>query len=216
MIERGASSFHSAPCSSLITHSSVHLVHGNYTTRRKSRLYKFNMSLMLGWVAVFILLSASQPRACPLDVSQAERDLTGLPQHRDPPIRQLLCDYRLSNIQLVFSFDPMQERGLIGPAASLGVSVDLAVDCFLSFLFIIPLWRGDFKSPQLRRVAVRSLIAASISMASSVTNLGLFSGLHGRELSFICLTACTLDTVVNATSLFMVRIPNFIGSKHFT
>ncbi|KAM0748344.1 hypothetical protein T439DRAFT_349640 [Meredithblackwellia eburnea MCA 4105] len=87
-------------------------------------------------------------------------------------------------------------------ATFMGVTVDLCIDIYLSLLFAIPLWKRQFSSPRMKWIAIKSLVAAGVSMSSSVTNLLIFTLLHGRELSWMCLMSCALDTMINATSLF--------------
>lgn len=98
------------------------------------------------------------------------------------------------------------------PAESveLAIAVDLFTDLYLGLLFIVPLFRGTWHSSRLRGIAVRSSVASVISMCSTVTNLSLWIGMHGSEISWMCLAICTLDTVVNATALFAVR-PSFLS-----
>lgn len=75
----------------------------------------------------------------------------------------------------------------------------IAIDAFLSTyyttLFVRPLLKGRWQDPRLRRLAVRSALAAGLTVGGAVVNLGVFAGHGGSELSWVCLTTCTLDTL---------------------
>lgn len=75
------------------------------------------------------------------------------------------------------------------------IGIDLFLNAYYTALFAVPLLRGRWKNPRLKRLAVKSALAAVLTVSSSVINLGIYAGHHGRELSWVCLSACTLDTV---------------------
>lgn len=74
----------------------------------------------------------------------------------------------------------------------------------LLLLFVVPLWRGEFSSASKRRVAIKSLLATLVAIGCSLANWLAFTIVHGRELSFVCLTSCNLDIVASAFCLFLV------------
>ncbi|KAI5478197.1 hypothetical protein MNV49_005364 [Pseudohyphozyma bogoriensis] len=86
---------------------------------------------------------------------------------------------------------------------SFGVGTDIAIDLYLCLLFAVPLWRGTWSNKRIKKLAIKSISCAVVSMGSSAGNLLIFTLLHGYELSWMCLTMCTLDTLVNATNLFV-------------
>ncbi|ORY75985.1 hypothetical protein BCR35DRAFT_306050 [Leucosporidium creatinivorum] len=97
-------------------------------------------------------------------------------------------------------------RFFIAPGASAaGGILDVVIISYLSLLFAIPLYRGRWVNAEIRRLAVKSLCAAVISMASSTTNLMIiaFTG-HGFQLSWLCFVICTTDCLINATVLFLI------------
>lgn len=67
--------------------------------------------------------------------------------------------------------------------------------------FAVPLFRGKWKNPALRRLAIRSALVALLGMASSATNLIIYASHNGHELSWVCLFSCTIDTVFCAAVL---------------
>ena len=91
-------------------------------------------------------------------------------------------------------------------------------------LFAVTLIRGSWYSSELRWIAIRSreptrelsqcatlthslptVIATSISMCSSTANMIVFVFIHGKEMGWMCLALCTLDTLINASVLVAVR-----------
>lgn len=71
---------------------------------------------------------------------------------------------------------------------------DVVLTCYLTCLFAWPLFRGVWKNAALRALAVRSILAALLTLASSVSNLSVLNFHHGSELGWVCLATCTLDT----------------------
>jgi hypothetical protein len=101
--------------------------------------------------------------------------------------------------------------------------VDLAINILLTSLFLWPLWKSNFLSVNLRRVASRTLMCVSVhyhnhiklinifastisasfcTLMISVTNLTVLTIYHGNELAWICIASCTTDVLVNALVLF--------------
>ena len=81
-----------------------------------------------------------------------------------------------------------------GPAGAM-IGIDAFLNIYYTSLFAVPLFRGRWKSPKLKQLAVKSALAAVLTVSSSVANLGLLAAHHGTELSWVCLSTCTLDTV---------------------
>jgi len=85
------------------------------------------------------------------------------------------------------------------------------VNVFLTFLFLWPLWRSSATStlsPVIRRMATRTLVAATVVLLTSATNIFVLTLLHGRELGWVCLGSCGTDVVINAIALFWVTRPS--------
>lgn len=145
----------------------VHIVLGQGTRRRESKLYLTNCCVIFLWIVAFTLLviyhnAYFRPAddACMLETKQF---------------------------------------GVIVTAG-----VDVFINLYLCLLFAVPLYRGKWANPILQRLAVRSLVVSLISMTSSVTNMTVMSAFHGEELASMCLTTCCLDTLINATGIFVV------------
>lgn len=81
-----------------------------------------------------------------------------------------------------------------GPAGAM-IGIDAFLNIYYTSLFALPLFRGKWKNPKLKQLAVKSALAAVLTVSSSVANLGLLAAHHGTELSWVCLSTCTLDTV---------------------
>ncbi|KAG8814859.1 hypothetical protein FRC17_000942 [Serendipita sp. 399] len=85
--------------------------------------------------------------------------------------------------------------------------IDLLVNVLLTGMFLWPLWSSSMLSPNLRRVASRTVIASGAALTISATNMTILTILHGHELGWICLGSCTTDVVVNALVLFWLTRP---------
>ncbi|KAJ3505709.1 hypothetical protein NLJ89_g7273 [Agrocybe chaxingu] len=96
------------------------------------------------------------------------------------------------------------------PLASIPLLVyDVYISMFLTFLFLYPLLRSQMMSSTVRRLSIRTLIAAVIALTTSTINVVMIIVFKGRELGWVNLTACGADIIVNATAVFWVS-----GSKH--
>ncbi|PPQ69194.1 hypothetical protein CVT25_006972 [Psilocybe cyanescens] len=95
------------------------------------------------------------------------------------------------------------------PRASIPVLVyDLYINLFLTFMFIYPLVGSKVKSHVIRRLAVRTGVAAIVALSTSTINIAVLIRLDGRELGWVNLSICSVDIIVNATAIFWVS-----GSK---
>jgi hypothetical protein len=74
----------------------------------------------------------------------------------------------------------------------------------LTGLFLWPLVRTKLVNPLVRRVALRTLIAASVGLTMSTINMAVLTALDGEELSWVCLASCSLDVIANVVALFWV------------
>lgn len=63
-------------------------------------------------------------------------------------------------------------------------------------------------SPVIRRMAIRTLVAATVALLTSAANIFVLTMLRGRELGWICLGSCSADVVINAIALFWVTRPS--------
>lgn len=81
-----------------------------------------------------------------------------------------------------------------GPAIGV-IAIDAFLNIYYTSLFAVPLLRGRWKNPKLRQLAIKSALAAVLTVSSSVANLGVMAAHGGTELSWVCLSTCTLDTV---------------------
>lgn len=93
--------------------------------------------------------------------------------------------------------------------------VDVLVNCHLTSLFLLPLYRSGkhAQSISTRNLTRRTCAAAIFALITSFANIVvLLAVFQGAELSFVCLGSCSLDISLNATILFCVRI--FPFSSH--
>ncbi|KAJ7446744.1 hypothetical protein FB451DRAFT_1412160 [Mycena latifolia] len=91
------------------------------------------------------------------------------------------------------------------PTASIAMlSYDLYINVFLTALFLWPLLRSSFSTPQLKRVAIRTLLSSAAALTTSTINMVVLTVLKGHELGWVCLASCGTDVVLNAIALFWV------------
>ncbi|KAF7303552.1 hypothetical protein MIND_00584500 [Mycena indigotica] len=91
------------------------------------------------------------------------------------------------------------------PTASLPlVAYDLVINVLLTSLFLWPVLRFRLANARLKRVAVRTLVAAIAALTTSTVNIAVLTILNGRELGWLCLASCGSDVVLNATAIFWV------------
>ncbi|KAF9563195.1 hypothetical protein CPC08DRAFT_334914 [Agrocybe pediades] len=86
---------------------------------------------------------------------------------------------------------------------------DLYINIFLTGMFLFPLVRSRVMSSGIRRLAVRTCIAAFFALTTSTVNVVVLIVLDGRELAWVNLGACGADIIVNALAIFWVS-----GRKH--
>ncbi|KAI0820021.1 hypothetical protein BC628DRAFT_1331572 [Trametes gibbosa] len=94
--------------------------------------------------------------------------------------------------------------GLTRPASLTLLVYDLAINVFLTSLFVWPLFNRKFNTPRIRRVAVRTLWAAGVALTTSCINILVLTIMHGKQLAWVCLASCGTDVVVNAIVLSLV------------
>ncbi|TFK36647.1 hypothetical protein BDQ12DRAFT_686276 [Crucibulum laeve] len=81
---------------------------------------------------------------------------------------------------------------------------DLYVNVFLTFMFLWPLVRSKLLSSGVRRLAVRTFVAALVALTTSTVNMAVLIVLKGRELGWVFIGACGADVIVNAVAIFWV------------
>lgn len=87
-------------------------------------------------------------------------------------------------------------------ATAATLSVDFAVNVFLTAAFVVPIWRSQFKTA--RSLARNSVIAALAALATSIANMLILTLQHGHQQSFVCLGSCVLDVAINATIVYWI------------
>ena len=83
------------------------------------------------------------------------------------------------------------DRGVLGTM----IGIEVLLNTYYTALFVVPLMRGKYSNPRIKRLASHSALAAVLTVTSSVANMVVFILHHGVELSWACLAMCTLDTV---------------------
>ncbi|KAF7337129.1 hypothetical protein MVEN_02150900 [Mycena venus] len=93
------------------------------------------------------------------------------------------------------------------PTASLPLlSYDLFINFLLTTLFLWPLLRSRHANPKLRRLAIRTLVAAGMALTTSTVNIAVLTIMKGRQLGWLCLASCGIDVIFNAAALFWVTV----------
>lgn len=91
------------------------------------------------------------------------------------------------------------------PSSSAAGALDIFSNAYFSVLFAYPLFKNQLSNARVKRLAIKSLIAAAASAIASSANLFTLSILsHGEQLSWECFAICTMDTLFNASVLFFV------------
>lgn len=111
-----------------------------------------------------------------------------------------------------FREDGICEIGLKAWASIPLLSYDLYINVFLTALFLWPIFRSNFANPRVRRVAVRTVIAAGIALTTSTINIAVLTVLHGKELGWVCLGSCGADVIANALAIFWVTTSSVSNS----
>ncbi|KAG9088492.1 hypothetical protein FS749_002130 [Ceratobasidium sp. UAMH 11750] len=89
--------------------------------------------------------------------------------------------------------------------ASLSLLIyDLYINLFLTGMFLWPLLRSRLANPRIRRLAMRTLVAAAAALTTSTINIAVLTIMHGQQLGWVCLGSCGTDVLMNALVLFWV------------
>ncbi|CAE6430903.1 unnamed protein product [Rhizoctonia solani] len=89
--------------------------------------------------------------------------------------------------------------------ASLSLLIyDLYINIFLTGMFLWPLFRSRLSNPKLKKMAMRTLVAAFAALTTSTINIAVLTIMHGQQLGWVCLGSCGTDVMVNALVLFWV------------
>ncbi|KAG8726636.1 hypothetical protein FRC11_014766 [Ceratobasidium sp. 423] len=71
-------------------------------------------------------------------------------------------------------------------------------------MFLWPLFRSRLSNPKIRKMAMRTLVAAFAALTTSTINIAVLTIMHGQQLGWVCLGSCGTDVTVNALVLFWV------------
>ncbi|QRW21028.1 hypothetical protein RhiXN_06017 [Rhizoctonia solani] len=89
--------------------------------------------------------------------------------------------------------------------ASLSLLIyDLYINIFLTGMFLWPLFRSRLSNPRIKKMAMRTLVAAFAALTTSTINIAVLTIMHGQQLGWVCLGSCGADVTVNALVLFWV------------
>ncbi|QRV78476.1 hypothetical protein RhiJN_06491 [Ceratobasidium sp. AG-Ba] len=89
--------------------------------------------------------------------------------------------------------------------ASLSLLIyDLYINIFLTGMFLWPLFRSRLANPKIRKMAMRTLVAAGAALTTSTINIAVLTIMHGQQLGWVCLGSCGADVTMNALVLFWV------------
>ncbi|KAK4703515.1 hypothetical protein P7C70_g2699, partial [Phenoliferia sp. Uapishka_3] len=82
------------------------------------------------------------------------------------------------------------------------LTVDAAVNLFLTSAFVIPIYRSRFGKAQI--LARNSVVAAMMALITSFANIVVLAIQDGKQLSWVCLGSCGLDVFLNACIIFYI------------
>ncbi|KAG8700010.1 hypothetical protein FRC09_006239 [Ceratobasidium sp. 395] len=71
-------------------------------------------------------------------------------------------------------------------------------------MFLWPLFRSRLANPRIKRLAMRTLVAAGAALTTSTINIAVLTIMHGQQLGWVCLGSCGTDVTMNALVLFWV------------
>ncbi|GAB5587277.1 hypothetical protein Unana1_02177 [Umbelopsis nana] len=154
----------------------IYVVVSNEQSRLESKLYRFNLALLLPYVGIFILMILYRVAYITDDGNYYCH--IGL----DLPATLSLVGY---DFFITTYYTLMFVRMLIWPNQNMANS-------------------SAGTQTSLRYVAKRNLVAAVVALVVSTANVVILITLHGVERGLVCLTSCTLDVTLNAAAIFWV------------
>ncbi|KAL0066873.1 hypothetical protein AAF712_006068 [Marasmius tenuissimus] len=104
--------------------------------------------------------------------------------------------WRESDGSCIIGLKPYSSGSLLG--------FDLFINLFLNGLFLWPLFRSRLMNPKIRLIALRTLIASSVALTTSLVNIGVLTHQRGHQLGWVCLGSCGTDVIINALAVFWV------------
>ncbi|KAF5371928.1 hypothetical protein D9757_011483 [Collybiopsis confluens] len=98
--------------------------------------------------------------------------------------------------QCFFGLKPYASYALFG--------YDMVISVVLTFMFLWPIMRAHFSNGPLKRLAVRTLIAGAVALATSSANALAMALIKQHEDGWLCLLCCSADIICNASAVFWV------------
>lgn len=83
------------------------------------------------------------------------------------------------------------------------MALDVFVNFYLLAMFVVPLFKNEFKNRKLRGLAIRSMWTAVGSVIATISNLVMLIMIDAP--GWLCLCSCGIDIFANAALLFYVR-----------
>ncbi|KAL0575332.1 hypothetical protein V5O48_006634 [Marasmius crinis-equi] len=85
------------------------------------------------------------------------------------------------------------------------LAFDVYITVLLNSLFLWPLFRvGFIASPELRKVAIRTLGCSIVALATSTINVSVLTIMHGKQSGWVCLNSCSADVIINTLAMYWV------------
>ncbi|ORZ02841.1 hypothetical protein BCR43DRAFT_449887 [Syncephalastrum racemosum] len=154
----------------------VHLVTTVRVARRHSKMYIFNMCLIVPYVFVFVLMLRFRINY----ITETGECINGLERYASIPL--LSYDFLL-NSYLTFLFVRPLLRSAYGSSASQD---------------------GWNRNSRLKRLAQRTLFASVVCLIVSFVNILVLVILNGQERGVMCLTMCCVDVTINVVTVHWV------------
>lgn len=154
----------------------IYVVVSTEQSRMESKLYRFNIALLIPYVAIFVLMIVFRTAYITDDGSYYCHIGLALPATLS------LVGYDF----IITSYYTIQFiRTLIWPNKNVASST-------------------AGMQTSLRYVAKRNLVAAVVALIVSTANVIILISLDGVERGLVCLTSCTLDVTINCAAIFWV------------
>ncbi|KAF9041095.1 hypothetical protein BDZ89DRAFT_1128940 [Hymenopellis radicata] len=117
----------------------------------------------------------------------------------------VVCTMIIGRVTFLREHDQACIIGVKRYASIMLLTYDAFVNVFLTSLFLYPLIRRNM-NPQIRNVALRTLIAACVALTTSTANIIVLTLMKGQQLGWVCLLSCAADVVFNGLAILWVTL----------
>ncbi|KAF9041104.1 hypothetical protein BDZ89DRAFT_981468 [Hymenopellis radicata] len=124
----------------------------------------------------------------------------------------VVCSMIIGRVTFLREHDQACIIGVKRYASIILLTYDAFVNVFLTSLFLYPLIRRNM-TPQIRNVALRTLIAACVALTTSTANIIVLTLMKGHQLGWVCLLSCASDVVFNGLAILWVTLSSDVRAQ---